>query len=157
MSLCHWPESWWCILCVTCAGKLKQLSACETIICTFNQNHIYNFTHKYFRLRCNLSLCELRVHFFVCRLLCLFRMLMENKSNWMTFCRGIICYAWTEAGGLSVDLDLIKGAAQQRLLFACCTCSNSPEHHGRLYTRQTMRGFKGNINAIWFIEWWMHG
>lgn len=97
-----------------------------------------NFLHtEYFRPRYNLFL-RIEGTFIFCRLLCLFGELMENKSNWMTFWRGIICCAWTSAGGLSAVLDPIK-REWMSLLFAHCTCYHSFEPGDCLYTRLTMR------------------
>lgn len=86
--------------------KMFTWCICETIISTFNQNHIDEIISSAASISGQGTICDFvsQGYLFSAG----FR-LRENKSTWMTFWKGVICFSRTKAGGLSIALELIKG------------------------------------------------
>lgn len=70
---------------------------------------IISFPVGYFRPAVQFIIKDIFVFVFSAGLFVCSERRWKNKSNWKTFWRAVICYAWTKAGGLTVVLDLIKG------------------------------------------------
>lgn len=113
---------------------------------TWNSHmHLQSKSHVRNNFLHTICFCGWRVRLFSAGFLCLFGELMENKSSWMTFWRGVICCAWTRAGGLSVVLDPIKGGVNE---FPVCTPHLLPQFWApRLFVHSTNNEGKAKLES----------